>query len=125
MQLVKEKQLSLKYGLHLVKVQLQLTVLILKRGWVDMRPLKKRVRQPLALTKQEASFDIVASTQGGGYSAQADALRHGISKALASMDADFRAILKPFGLLTRDSRIVERKKYGKKKARRSPQFSKR
>lgn len=87
--------------------------------------IKKRVRQPLALTKQEASFDIVASTQGGGYSAQADAVRHGISKALSAMDADFRAILKPYGLLTRDSRIVERKKYGKKKARRSPQFSKR
>ena len=87
--------------------------------------IKKRVRQPLALTKQEASFDIVASTQGGGYSAQADAVRHGISKALSAMDADFRAILKPYGLLTRDSRIVERKKYGRKKARRSPQFSKR
>ena len=87
--------------------------------------IKKRVRQPLALTKQETSFDIVANTFGGGYSAQADALRHGISKALAAMDADFRAILKPHGLLTRDSRIVERKKYGKKKARRSPQFSKR
>ena len=87
--------------------------------------IKMRVRQPLVLTKQEKSFDIKASTQGGGYSAQADALRHGISKALAAMDADFRGILKPFGLLTRDSRIVERKKYGRKKARRSPQFSKR
>ncbi len=87
--------------------------------------IKMRVRQPLVLTKQEKSFDIKASTQGGGYSAQADALRHGISKALAAMDADFRTILKPFGLLTRDSRIVERKKYGRKKARRSPQFSKR
>ncbi|MDD3324442.1 MAG: 30S ribosomal protein S9 [Sulfurospirillaceae bacterium] len=87
--------------------------------------IKKRVRQPLALTKQETSMDIKAITAGGGYSAQADALRHGISKALASMDMAFRGILKPYGLLTRDSRIVERKKYGKKKARRSPQFSKR
>ncbi len=87
--------------------------------------IKMRVRQPLVLTKQETSFDIVANTLGGGYSAQADALRHGISKALSAMDADFRAVLKPFGLLTRDSRIVERKKYGRKKARRSPQFSKR
>ena len=87
--------------------------------------IKKRVRQPLALTKQETSFDIKANTQGGGYSAQADALRHGISKALSAIDADFRTILKPFGLLTRDSRIVERKKCGRKKARRSPQFSKR
>ncbi|MBE0491230.1 MAG: 30S ribosomal protein S9 [Sulfurospirillum sp.] len=87
--------------------------------------IKKRVRQPLALTKQESNFDIKAVTMGGGYSAQADALRHGISKALASMDHDFRATLKPFGLLTRDSRVVERKKFGKKKARKSPQFSKR
>ncbi len=87
--------------------------------------IKKRVRQPLEITKQLGSVDIKAVTLGGGYSAQADALRHGISKALASMDADFRAALKPYGLLTRDARIVERKKYGKKKARRSPQFSKR
>ncbi len=87
--------------------------------------IKKRVRQPLEITKQLGSVDIKAVTLGGGYSAQADALRHGISKALASMDADFRSVLKPYGLLTRDARIVERKKYGKKKARRSPQFSKR
>jgi small subunit ribosomal protein S9 len=87
--------------------------------------IKKRVRQPLAVTKQESNFDIKASTLGGGYSAQADALRHGISKALAAMDADFRAALKPLGLLTRDSRVVERKKFGRKKARKSPQFSKR
>jgi len=87
--------------------------------------IKKRVRQPLELTKQLESLDIKATTFGGGYSAQADALRHGISKALASMDEDFRAILKPYGLLTRDSRIVERKKFGRRKARRSPQFSKR
>lgn len=87
--------------------------------------IKQRVRQPLVVTKQLGSVDVKASTQGGGYSAQADALRHGISKALASMDADFRTSLKPFGLLTRDSRVVERKKFGRKKARKSPQFSKR
>jgi len=87
--------------------------------------LKLRVRLPLALTKMEESVDIVAKTLGGGYSAQADALKHGISKALCDMDEAFRAILKPHGLLTRDSRVVERKKYGKHKARRSPQFSKR
>ncbi len=87
--------------------------------------IKKRVRQPLELTKQLESLDIKATTFGGGYSAQADALRHGISKALATMDADYRAVLKPYGLLTRDSRIVERKKFGRRKARRSPQFSKR
>jgi len=87
--------------------------------------IKLKVVQPLLVTKQEASMDVVANTLGGGYSSQAEALRHGISKALASMDADFRALLKPKGLLTRDSRVVERKKFGKRKARRSPQFSKR
>jgi small subunit ribosomal protein S9 len=81
--------------------------------------------QPLLLTKQEASVDIVDQTLGVGYSAQADALKHGISKALCEFDAEFRKILKPHGLLTRDARVVERKKYGKHKARRSPQFSKR
>lgn len=87
--------------------------------------IKMKVMQPLVLTKQEKSVDIVAVAFGGGYNAQAEALRHGISKALNLYDASFRAILKPNGLLTRDSRVVERKKYGKRKARRSPQFSKR
>lgn len=87
--------------------------------------VKMRVMQPLRLTKQDSSVDIIATTLGGGYSAQADALRHGISKALCLFEKNFRAILKPHGLLTRDSRVVERKKYGKRKARRSPQFSKR
>ncbi len=87
--------------------------------------IKMRVMQPLRLTKQDTAVDIMASTLGGGYSAQADALRHGISKALSLFEPNFRTILKPHGLLTRDSRVVERKKYGKRKARRSPQFSKR
>ena len=87
--------------------------------------LKKRVRQPLEVSKQLESVNIVAKTLGGGYSAQADALRHGISKALVEYDEQFRTILKPHGLLTRDARIVERKKPGRRKARRSPQFSKR
>lgn len=87
--------------------------------------IKMKVMQPLLLAKQEKSVDIKAVAFGGGYSAQAEALRHGISKALNSYDIAFRAILKPKGLLTRDSRVVERKKYGKRKARRSPQFSKR
>lgn len=86
---------------------------------------KKRVLQPLAISKQEQSVDIEAVTMGGGFSGQADALRHGISKALVEFDAAFRAVLKPFGLMTRDSRVVERKKYGRRKARRSRQFSKR
>ncbi|MEA3553126.1 MAG: 30S ribosomal protein S9 [Campylobacterota bacterium] len=87
--------------------------------------LKKRVRQPLEVSKQLESVNIVAKTLGGGYSAQADALRHGISRALVEYDEQFRTILKPHGLLTRDARTVERKKPGRRKARRSPQFSKR
>ena len=87
--------------------------------------IKKRLLQPLEITKQVGSVDINAKVQGSGYSAQADAVRHGISRALVEFDADFRQLLKPQGLLTRDSRKVERKKYGRRKARRSPQFSKR
>ena len=87
--------------------------------------LKMRVRQPLAVSKQLESVNIVAQTLGGGYSAQADALRHGISRALVAYDEQFSTVLKPHGLLTRDARAVERKKPGKRKARRSRQFSKR
>ncbi|MBT8349141.1 MAG: 30S ribosomal protein S9 [Sulfurovum sp.] len=87
--------------------------------------LKMKVRLPLEATKQLESMNLRATTLGGGYSAQADALKHGITKALVEFEPSFRAILKPMGLLTRDSRVVERKKPGKKKARRSPQFSKR
>ncbi|GIT99244.1 30S ribosomal protein S9 [Sulfurovum sp. TSL1] len=87
--------------------------------------LKMKVRLPLEATKQLESMNIRATTLGGGYAAQADALKHGITKALVEFEPSFRAILKPMGLLTRDSRVVERKKPGKKKARRSPQFSKR
>jgi len=87
--------------------------------------IKMRVRLPLEATKQLESMNVRATTLGGGYSAQADALKHGITKALVEYEESFRLILKPMGLLTRDSRVVERKKPGKKKARRSPQFSKR
>lgn len=87
--------------------------------------IKKRVKLPLSIAKMDESVDIVAKTFGGGYSAQADALKHGISKALVEFDESLRTVLKPHGFLTRDSRVVERKKYGKHKARRSPQFSKR
>ena len=87
--------------------------------------IKKRVMQPLEVSKQETSVNVVVKTVGGGYSAQADAVRHGLSRALVAYDEQFRAILKPYGLLTRDARSVERKKYGRKKARKSTQFSKR
>jgi len=95
-------------------------------AWLGGLEAKKlRVKQPLALTKQDTSVDIKATTLGGGFGGQADALRHGISRALVAYDSTFRETLKPEGMLTRDSRVVERKKPGKKKARRSPQFSKR
>ncbi|NQY95297.1 MAG: 30S ribosomal protein S9 [Campylobacteraceae bacterium] len=90
-----------------------------------LEAIKKRVMQPLEVAKQTTSVNIVVQTLGGGYSAQADAVRHGISRALVAYDEQFRAILKPHGLLTRDARSVERKKYGRKKARKSTQFSKR
>ncbi len=95
-------------------------------AWLGGLEAKKlRVKQPLSMTKQDSSVDIVATTLGGGFGGQADALRHGISRALVKYDETFRAILKPAGMMTRDSRVVERKKPGKRKARRSPQFSKR
>jgi small subunit ribosomal protein S9 len=87
--------------------------------------LKLRVKWPLRLTNKERAIDVEAKVIGGGFAAQADAIKHGISKALVEMEPELRAILKPAGLLKRDARVVERKKYGKKKARRSPQFSKR
>ena len=95
-------------------------------AWLGGLEAKKlRVKQPLTLTKQEGSVDIVATTLGGGFGGQADALRHGIARALVKYDEAFRAVLKPAGMMTRDARVVERKKPGKRKARRSPQFSKR
>lgn len=95
-------------------------------AWLGGLEAKKlRVKQPLTLTKQDTSVDITASTLGGGFGGQADALRHGISRALVAYDASLKAILKPEGMMTRDSRTVERKKPGKRKARRSRQFSKR
>jgi len=90
-----------------------------------LEAIKMRLRQPLVVSKQIDNVDIKARVSGSGYSAQADAVRHGISKALILFDETFRKDLKPYGLLTRDARKVERKKYGRRKARRSPQFSKR
>jgi len=95
-------------------------------AWLGGLEAKKlRVKQPLVISKQETSVDIVATTLGGGFGGQADALRHGISRALVSFNPEIKAILKPEGMMTRDSRVVERKKPGKRKARRSRQFSKR
>ncbi|OIP53246.1 MAG: 30S ribosomal protein S9 [Helicobacteraceae bacterium CG2_30_36_10] len=95
-------------------------------AWLGGLEAKKlRVKQPLVLSKQDTSVDIVANTMGGGFGGQADALRHGISRALVKFNPEIKAILKPEGMMTRDSRVVERKKPGKRKARRSRQFSKR
>ncbi|MDQ7042408.1 MAG: 30S ribosomal protein S9 [Sulfurimonas sp.] len=95
-------------------------------AWLGGLEAKKlRVKQPLAVSKLSESVDIVATTLGGGFGGQADALRHGISKALVAFNPEVKAVLKPEGMMTRDSRVVERKKPGKRKARRSRQFSKR
>ena len=95
-------------------------------AWLGGLEAKKlRVKQPLSLSKLDTSVDIVATTLGGGFGGQADALRHGISRALVAFNPEVKSILKPEGMMTRDARVVERKKPGKRKARRSRQFSKR
>ena len=91
-----------------------------------LRPvLNMLVNQPLELTNKKLNVDAMITVSGGGLSGQAGAVRHGISKALSLFDPNLRSVLKAEGLLTRDSRIVERKKYGRRKARRRYQFSKR
>lgn len=87
--------------------------------------LKLIVRQPLTLTDTVEKFDIVATVAGGGVTGQAGAIRHGLSRALLQANDEYRPLLKKAGFLTRDPRMKERKKYGLKKARRAPQFSKR
>ncbi len=87
--------------------------------------LQMVIRQPLLIAARDTQYDIVATVSGGGLSGQAGAVRHGISKALTYYEPELRKVLKSVGFLTRDSRVVERKKYGKRKARRSFQFSKR
>ncbi len=87
--------------------------------------LKLIVRQPLELTETTGKYDVLVNVNGGGFTGQAGAIRHGISRALLEVDADFRPALKKAGFLTRDPRMKERKKYGLKGARRAPQFSKR
>jgi len=93
--------------------------------YFNYETLRREVKAPLALTETEGKFDVVATVKGGGFTGQAGALRHGISRALLKADGDFRPELKKAGYLTRDPRMKERKKYGLKKARRAPQFSKR
>jgi len=90
-----------------------------------LETLKVIVRQPLAATETLDKFDVSVNVHGGGFTGQAGAIRHGISRALLKADADYRPTLKKAGYLTRDPRMKERKKYGLKAARRAPQFSKR
>lgn len=91
-----------------------------------IRPtLQMIIRQPFDVTERKTQFDVYCTVKGGGLSGQAGAVRHGISKALTLQEPELRGALKKNGFLTRDSRVVERKKYGKPKARRSFQFSKR
>ncbi|MFD1414834.1 30S ribosomal protein S9 [Oceanobacillus jeddahense] len=83
------------------------------------------LNQPLATTETQGTYDVLVNVHGGGFTGQAGAIRHGIARALLQADPEYRASLKTEGFLTRDSRAKERKKYGLKKARRAPQFSKR
>ena len=87
--------------------------------------LKMIINQPFVVANRENEFDVVCTVKGGGLSGQAGAITHGIAKALNEYDPELRSVLKKAGFLTRDDRVVERKKYGKAKARRSYQFSKR
>lgn len=93
--------------------------------YFNYETLKRDIRMPLTLTETLSKFDVIATVEGGGYTGQAGALRHGISRALTKFDEELRGPLKKAGFLTRDARAKERKKYGLKGARRSPQFSKR
>ena len=103
-------------------------ITINKRGideYFGLETMKVICRQPLVLTKTDGKFDVLVNVNGGGFTGQAGAIRHGISRALLEADPGMRPDLKKAGFLTRDPRMKERKKYGLKKARRAPQFSKR
>lgn len=93
--------------------------------YFGLETLKVIVQQPLVLTDRSTKFDVICKVVGGGFTGQAGALRHGVARALLKSDEELRPALKKAGYLTRDPRMKERKKYGLKKARRAPQFSKR
>ena len=93
--------------------------------YFGLETLKVVVRQPLVATDTLGKYDVIAKVQGGGFTGQAGAIRHGVARALLTVEEEYRPTLKAAGYLTRDSRMKERKKYGLKAARRAPQFSKR
>ncbi|MCR5623907.1 MAG: 30S ribosomal protein S9 [Lachnospiraceae bacterium] len=93
--------------------------------YIGMETLKTIIRQPLVATNTNDKYDVNVNVTGGGLTGQSGAIRHGIARALLTVDSDFRPTLKKAGFLTRDSRMKERKKYGLKKARKASQFSKR
>lgn len=93
--------------------------------YFGLETLKVIIKQPLALTDTAGKFDVICKVIGGGFTGQAGAIRHGVARALVKADEEFKPALKKAGFLTRDPRMKERKKYGLKKARRAPQFSKR
>lgn len=95
------------------------------RDYLPFESLILDLNQPFAVTETEGNYDVKVNVNGGGFTGQAQAIRHGIARALLEADPEYRGPLKRAGLLTRDPRMVERKKPGLKKARRSPQFSKR
>jgi small subunit ribosomal protein S9 len=104
------------------------TITVNKRGFEDYFPretARMRILEPLHITETATQYDILAEVAGGGTSAQADAVRHGISRALVAVAETLRPALRKAGMLTRDPRAVERKKYGRHKARKRPQYSKR
>jgi len=103
-------------------------ILVNKRDldeYLKYETLRVIVKEPLLITDTMGQYDVLMNVKGGGYTGQAGAMRHGISRALLQVDAELRPILKKAGFLTRDSRMKERKKYGLKKARKASQFSKR
>lgn len=93
--------------------------------YIPFAALREVVMQPLVATENVGNYDILVNVNGGGYTGQAGAIRHGIARALLQVDPEYRPTLKRAGLLTRDARMKERKKYGLKGARKAPQFSKR
>ena len=93
--------------------------------YFGLETLKVIVRQPLAATETAEKFDVLVNVRGGGYTGQAGAIRHGIARALVKVNEEYKSVLKSEGLLTRDPRVKERKKYGQKRARKRFQFSKR